>query len=234
MKNTNDYNSRKMNNIVVFTKYNLISSYLKVLLETRNASINISGFAGSSDELFKLISNKKPDVILICLLEDELDNVEVIPKLLENADDSKVLILMSPNDNLDPTNLLKLGVAGIVGAEQKEEMLIRAIKQVAEGGVWLNQKIIAQLLGSGNHSGSNHSKDKGLFENDALTARETEVIKEIGKGFPNKEISKKLFISEATVRHHLSSIYGKLQVEDRLNLVIYAFRNGIINLSDKD
>lgn len=223
-----------MSDIVVFTKYNLINSFLKILLETKNASINISGFAKSSDELFKLLTNKKPDVILICLLEDELDNVAVIPRLLENADDTKVLILMSPNENLDQTNLLKLGVAGIVGTEQKEEILIRAIKEVTEGGVWLNRKIIAQLLGSGNHSGSNHSKDKGLFENDALTARETEVIKEIGKGFSNKEISKKLFISESTVRHHLSSIYGKLQVEDRLNLVIYAFRNGIIDRSDKD
>lgn len=234
MENIGNYTSRKTINAAIFTKYDLINSYLKLLLETKNSLINISGFAKSDKELFKLIPNKKLDVVLLCLLEDELENIEVIPKLIENAPDTKVLILMSPNETLDQTSLLKLGVAGIVGAEQKEEVLIRAIKQVAEGGVWLNQKIIAQLLGNGNNAGNNHSKHNGLFENDALTNREFEVIEEIGRGFTNKEISNKLYISEATVRHHLSSIYGKLQVEDRLNLVIYAFRNGIINRPSKN
>ena len=234
MENSSSFISRKTINAAVFTKYDLVNSYLKLLLETKNSLITISGFAKSDKELLKLISNKKLDVVLLCLLEDELENIEVIPKLIENAPDTKVLILMSPNGTLDQTSLLKLGVAGIVGAEQKEEVLIRAIKQVAEGGVWLNQKIIAQLLGNGNSSGNNHSKHNGLFENDALTGREFEVIEEIGRGFTNKEISNKLYISEATVRHHLSSIYGKLQVEDRLNLVIYAFRNGIVNLPSKN
>lgn len=215
--------------VVVFTRYNLIQSYLKVLLETKYEPINIVSFVKSTAELFKSVAKTPPDVVLFCLLEKgELENIEVIPELLKIASDTKVLILMSPDNSFDQINLLKLGVAGIVGTEQKQEVLIRAIKQVADDGVWLNQKIIAQLLGKGNNSGNSSSNHKGLFENDALTARELEVIAEIAKGFPNKKIASSLFISEATVRHHLSSVYGKLQVEDRLNLVIYAFQNGIV------
>ena len=176
-----------------------------------------------------MVSKSSTSIILICMTEEsEAEFVKVIPELLAIAPESKILVLLPPTGSGDQTELLKLGISGIVGAEQREEVLIRAVQQVSEGGVWLSQKIIAQLLSNGDKPKLNGSNNRSSLGNDSLTARELEVIKEIGKGFSNKEISDKLFISEATVRHHLSSIYGKLQVEDRLNLVIYAFQNEII------
>lgn len=231
MIGNNGSNSPGKINIVVLTKYVLVHSYLKLLFQTKNRSINTVSFVKSTDELLDLVSDKKFDVILFCLMENEMENIEVIPDLLKAAPDSKILVLMSSSDVVDQTKLLKSGVAGIVGFEQKEEVLIRAIQQVAEGGVWLNQKIIAQLLGNGTNPKNDDLKNKVPFANDPLTPRELDVIGEIAKGFTNKEISNQLFISEATVRHHLGSIYGKLQVEDRLNLVIYALRHGIVEHS---
>ena len=128
---------------------------------------------------------------------------------------------------MDQTAALKLGVTGIVSANRSPRVLIRAIKQVSEGGVWLNQKIIAQLLDNNNGLDNEKAKRNGFFKDNDLTSRELEVIEMIAQGMNNKDISNKLFISEATVRHHLSSIYSKLNVDDRLNLAIYAFQNGI-------
>lgn len=215
--------------VTVLTKFSLNFSCLRILLKAKSRSINTVNFVGSSEELLKLVSKSSTSIILICMTEEsEAEFVKVIPELLAIAPESKILVLLPPTGSGDQTELLKLGISGIVGAEQREEVLIRAVQQVSEGGVWLSQKIIAQLLSNGDKPKLNGSNNRSSLGNDSLTARELEVIKEIGKGFSNKEISDKLFISEATVRHHLSSIYGKLQVEDRLNLVIYAFQNEII------
>jgi DNA-binding NarL/FixJ family response regulator len=109
-------------------------------------------------------------------------------------------------------------------------MLVRAIRQVAEGGVWLNQKLIEQLIGGTQNGHNGNGKANGFedLKTDDLTNREREVVEMVGRGMNNREIAKRLFISEATVRHHLSSIYSKLHVADRLNLAIYAYREGII------
>lgn len=228
----NGNSSRKTINVILFTGYKLVRDQLGFLLETKS-EIVVKDYASTPKELLQKCSKLKPDVVLFCLMEDEVENVEIMPKLFETSPQTKAMILSTVNGKLDQTKVLKLGATGIVGANQKEEILIRAIRQVAEGEVYLNQQLIAQLLGKekGSENGSNghngDSKHRGLYENDPLTNRELEVIEVIAKGLTNKEISKQLYISEATVRHHLSSIYSKLHVEDRLNLVIYAYQYDI-------
>lgn len=232
------FSSRKTINVILFTRYKLVSCHLRLLLENKS-EINVQDLASTSDELLRKISENKPDVVLFCLMDDEIDNIEVMPQLFKISPDTKVVILSTQNGDLDQTKVLKLGATGIVGAHQKEEVLIRAIRQVSEGEVCLNQQLIAQLLGNGtkengDSNGSNgNSKHRGPYKNDPLTNRELEVIKVIARGLTNKEISKNLFISEATVRHHLSSIYGKVNVEDRLNLVIYAYQHNIVGRGEE-
>ena len=161
-------------------------------------------------------------------MENEGKNIGLMIDLLEVAPNIKTVILSSPNNSLDQPSALKLGVTGIVGTNQNTRTLIRAIRQVSEGEIWLNHKVIAQLLDNSFNSTSNGKyKNKGLLRGDDLTKRELEVITMIGLGLNNKEISKKLYIGEATVRHHLSSIYSKLNIKDRLNLAIYAYQQGI-------
>lgn len=221
--------------VIVFTKYQLVRQQIRLLIESKS-EIVVQDFASSAADLLEKAAKTKPQVVVFCLMEDEGDNTEVIPELLQVSPETKAIVLSSQNGRLDQKKVLKLGATGIVGADQKEEVLIRAIRQVSQGEVFLNQRLIAQLLD--NRSGGNSDTDpdgrhRGLFKNDQLTNRELEVIEEIAGGLTNREISKKLSISEATVRHHLSSIYGKLQVEDRLNLVIYAYQYGIIERSDE-
>lgn len=235
MKSTS-FNSRKPISVILFTKYKLIRSQISFLLENKS-EIKIQDFAATPDDLLKKSAKKHPDVVLFCLMDDEIESIEVIPAFFEKSPDSKVIILASQNGKLDQTKVLELGATGIVGVHQREEVLIRAIRQVSDGEVCLNRQLVAQLLGNGSKSKSNHNGSekngdhRGIYKNDPLTDRELEVIKVMARGLTNKEISSELFISEATVRHHLSSIYSKLNVEDRLNLVIYAYQHNIVRAS---
>ena len=219
--------SHKVIKVLIRATYNLVQSYLQLVLESDD-ELKAIDTASTDAELINKVLHSKPDVILICLVENEGQNIEFLPDLFQVAPQSKVVVLSCPDSLLDQTAALKLGVSGIVGANQNARVLIRAIKQVFDGGVWLNQKMIAQLLRNNHNSDNGKSKRKGLYKNDDLTVRELEVIKMIALGMKNKDISTELLISEATVRHHLSSIYGKLDVDDRLNLAIYAFQQGLI------
>jgi len=221
--------SHRKTKVSVLATYALVRSSLQLLLES-DRELRILDLAGTASELIEKVSRNKPDVVLICLVENEGKNINLMSDLLKIAPQTKAVILSSPNSLLNQTSALKLGVTGIVGTNQSSRTLLRAIRQVSEGEVWLNHKVIAQLLDNSFNSSTNGKyKNKGLLKGDDLTKRELEVITMIGLGLNNKEISRKLYIGEATVRHHLSSIYSKLNIEDRLNLAIYAHQQGIIS-----
>lgn len=205
--------------------YELIHSYLKILLEN-DRDLEVIDIVNSDEQLIEKLSQNKTDVVLICLMEDEGRNLTFLNEVFNSVPKSKVVILYNPNSSFDQTEALKLGVTGIVGTNQSPRVLTRAIKQVSEGDVWLNQKLIAKLI-SGNDNIESNKNGGGIYNDDELTAREIEVVEMIALGLKNKDISDKLYISEATVRHHLSSIYSKLNIDDRLNLAIYAFQKGI-------
>ena len=221
--------SHRKTKVSVLATYALVRSSLQLLLES-DRELRVLDVAGTVLELMEKVSNNKPDVALICLMENEGKNIDLIADLLKIAPKTKVIILFSPNSLLNQPSALKLGVTGIVGTNQSPRILIRAIRQVSEGEVWLNHKVIVQLLDSSFNSTSDGKyKNKGLLRGDDLTKRELEVVRMIGLGLNNKDISKKLYIGETTVRHHLSSIYSKLNIEDRLNLAIYAYQQGIVS-----
>lgn len=230
MKTPDFKNLRKQIDLAVITKYDLQHNCLKLLLENKSSNINFVGSIRLPGELSKMAVISSIDVVLLNLVEDDIENINVIPELIKDNPNTKIIVLSPPDSAVDLTKLLKMGVAGIVSCDQKEEHLIRAIQQVAEGGVWLNQKLMTKLLNNGSSNGNNGSQKIGLYANDLLTEREIEVVEEITRGISNKEIAESLSISEATVRHHLSSIYGKLELDDRLNLVIYALKENIVSL----
>jgi DNA-binding NarL/FixJ family response regulator len=219
--------SHKKTKVTILSTYKLVGDCLQVLLDS-DRELAVLDIVGTSSELIQKVAQNIPDVVLICLMDDEGKNINVIADLLMVAPQTKLVILTTPNSLLDQPEALKLGVAGIVGTNQNFKTLIRAIRQVSEGEVWLNQKLIAQLIGGNFYAMNGKSKTSELYKTDDLTNREREVVELVGRGMNNKHISKNLYISEATVRHHLSSIYSKLYIEDRLNLAIFAFQQGIV------
>jgi two-component system nitrate/nitrite response regulator NarL len=117
---------------------------------------------------------------------------------------------------------------GLVLKERAAEVLLEAIAKVHAGEVWLDSLLLASVLSKTAPPQAKRPADPEEVKIKALTAREREVIGMIGKGLKNQAIAHRLCISEATVRHHLTSIYAKLTVGDRLELAIYAYRHGLV------
>lgn len=227
MDNFFNNNSRQKIKITILATYSLVRQSLEILLNDER-ELTVLDAVGTTADLLEKVSVRKPDVVLLCLMDNEGKNINVLNKLFKVALETKVVILSSPNSSLNQPEALKLGVTGIVGINQNSRSLVRVIRQVAEGEVGLNQKLLSQLLDNNFNEQNGKRKNKRFTKGDDLTNREIEVISLIGLGMNNKDIAKKMFISEATVRHHLSSIYGKLNIEDRLNLAIYAYQQGIV------
>jgi DNA-binding NarL/FixJ family response regulator len=139
------------------------------------------------------------------------------------------LILVT--DTIDPLvhqQAVGEGVMGVVLKSQQPEVLIKAIEKVNAGEVWLERSMIANVLSRLSRNHQPNRIDSEMDSISQLSNREKQVLQLIGQGYKNKKISTQLCISETTVRHHLTSIYGKLGVTDRLELLVHAHRYGLV------
>lgn len=214
--------------VLLIAKYPLLQEGMKLLIES-DKDLIVTATRSITDSFGGSAKVPDSDVALICLANG--DRVEIISSLLRQSPGLRVVVLVEAADLDSQAAALKLGAVGIVYKEQNPPLLIAAIKQTYNGETWLNQILLRKLLDKGKSSGKNVQKLSYQRDIESLTARELEVIQLIGEGLKNKIIAERLHISEATVRHHLSSVYGKVGVDDRLNLVIFAFQRGLLKLS---
>lgn len=210
----------------IIADHRLVRESLSSLIQD-NPDIKVATLCGLGSFPLELDGS---DVTVIYLETHE--SVQIVRDILEIHPEIKVVAITDGEDLDSSTQALKLGAVGIVRSDQSSKLLIEAIRRSFKGETWLNQALLSNLLKNGDSASVKTSGSKAGQALESITRRENEVIAMIGKGLKSKAIAKRLCISEATVRHHLSSIYGKLGVDDRLNLVIYAFRHGLIPLSD--
>jgi DNA-binding NarL/FixJ family response regulator len=118
---------------------------------------------------------------------------------------------------------------GIVLKEHAANQLLKAIMKVYEGEAWIERTMMASMIREFNKP---ELVDPEVIKIESLTDREREVIALIGEGLKNKQVGERMFISETTVTHHLSSVFSKLDVSDRLELIIYAFRHGLAKMPE--
>lgn len=166
-----------------------------------------------------------PQVLLVCtdILGEEFD---LLPGMKKVSQHTRVLLLTSRKDSEFLESLLRRGVSGVFQLEAPVQYVPRAIRTVNQGGLWFERSVTERMLGDLLQNGNG----KGNNKTPPVSAREQEVIELICQGLRNKEVSERLHISEATVSHHLTSIFRKLEVEDRVSLVIHAVRNHLVSL----
>jgi two-component system nitrate/nitrite response regulator NarL len=185
------------------------------------------GEAGGPNEGLEIVACHKPDIILLKL--DPIGNLslEIIRQLSKASNRSRIILLSRLDEAPVHLRAVQEGVLGVVLKTQPPETLIRAIQKVHAGEVWLERSMIANLL-SGMTNYQQLIKQDPVTECIAqLSPRERKVIQLIGQGSKNSHIAKELCISETTVRHHLTSIYSKLGVSDRLELLVFVHRNNL-------
>jgi len=197
-----------------------------MLLESQ-PGITVVGEASTCADALALATSTQPDVIVLDLDLGGENAVESIPMLLRTAPDTRILILTGVRDPEVHRQAIRHGALGLVFKEKAVETLLQAITKVRAGEVWLEPTMIARVLGDLTRPHSSPQPSPEAAKIASLTEREREVITLVGEGLRNKHIAARLYISEATVRHHLTAIFAKLDVSDRFELAIYAYQHGL-------
>jgi DNA-binding NarL/FixJ family response regulator len=197
---------------------------LRALIETRSGLV-VVGEAGVGDEAVDLARQETPDIIILDLDGDANEALRLVPELLAASDRSRVLALTNEADSELVHRAVDHGVIGLVLKQQSPQTLFKAIERIALGEAWLDRSVTAGLLVRLSRAARENRLEAAPLE--ALTKREREVVALVASGLRNRQIAARLYISDATVRNHLSSIFGKLGMSDRRELMIHAYRHGL-------
>ena len=215
--------------IFVLEKYEISRKGICLLL-SQQKEFEVVGDTGNWEQALTMIQHEKPDVVVVGLGPEENERMDLLPEIPNAADSAKILIITEANDREFHRKAVRLGASGVLSRDKSANMLVRAITCVSEGEVWLDRFTTASLIRELSPGKRVVKQDPDERKIASLTDREREVIQEVGKGLKNKQIAEALFISEITVHHHLTSIYSKLEVADRFELLIFAYRNRLAEL----
>jgi two-component system, NarL family, nitrate/nitrite response regulator NarL len=210
--------------IVLIDNHVILRDGLKSLICTREG-LTVVGEASGPAEAITLVKKEQPDVILLGVEPNDGKVLDVLPQLVAVSSESRVLVLSASTDSDVHRRAVLLGAVGVVTRDKPANILLKAIERVHAGEAWLDHNTMASVLTE--FSPRKKKIDPEEHKIATLTEREREVIKQVGEGLKNKQIAERLFISDSTVHHHLTSIYSKLDVSDRLELFIYSYRNGL-------
>jgi len=173
-------------------------------------------------EGFEVPVNGSADIVLV----DQDDDAPTIRDIRAQYVEARVLVVTARMDNESSAQLVRDGAHGIVSKGRTGDHLIAAIRKVHAGEMWVDRVVATTLMADLQRPGRRNDADRARIA--SLTARERDVVNLVGEGLANKAIAERLSISDNTVRHHLTSIFSKLGVTDRLSLVVYAFKHKVV------
>ena len=187
--------------------------------------IEIVGEAIDGDEVVLLLNHCRPDVLLLDIKMEKINGLQVLPQIVGQYPQLRVIVLTAQINQAESVKAIKDGARGIILKHAASEFLIKGIRKVLEGELWADTSTMTRVV----ESLSQKYRGERDSEKDRkeLSPREKEVVSLVASGSRNKEIANKLFISEQTVKTHLSNIFQKLELNDRLELALYAMRNGL-------
>ncbi|MDR7857311.1 response regulator transcription factor [Tissierella sp.] len=212
--------------ILLADDHRLIREGIKQILELEDDFIVI-GQAGDGEEAFNMVTTLMPDVILLDINMPKLNGIETLRKFKDLGIKSKIIILSIHEDKEYIMKTLKLGADGYILKDSCADILIEGIRNVARGEKYIQQSV-AKLLDESHNSDGYCSINLAKIK--SLTKREYEVLILIAEGLNNKDIAVRLYISEKTVKNHVSNIFRKLDLNDRVQAAIFAYKNDIKKL----
>lgn len=203
-----------MISVYIVDDHPFVREGLKTYLST-DPEIRIVGEAGNGEAALSALGELDPDVAVIDLHLPKMSGVEIIKAIKESQLHTQVIILSSFCEDEEIIDAIDAGALSYLLKDSSPEKLLEAVKAAQRGEPILHPRIMKKLI-------QRISKKEPLIE--ALTSKEEEVLRELVKGKSNKEIAADLYISETTVKTHVSSILQKLQVKDRTQAVIKALK----------
>jgi len=185
--------------------------------------------ASDGEEAVKLASELKPDVVVMDIVMPKVNGIEATRKIKEIAPDTAILILTAYDDEEYVLGLLDAGAAGYLLKSARGRDLVGAIRAIRAGESVLHPNIIARLLKRATVTVVKENKAQGL-----LSERESEVLRLVALGMSNKEVAEKLFLSQRTVKAHLTSVFNKLNVASRSEAIVKGLQWGLVALEDTE
>lgn len=199
----------------------LVREGLRSLLAT-DPELTVVGDCADGDEVIHQIELNRPDVVVMDIRMKRVDGATATANI-RAVDGPPVLILTTFDDDESLAAALRAGAAGFVVKTARGEDVLRAITDVANGDAWIDPSVAGRVLGAYRDRTPHEPPDLT-----ALTERELDVLKVIGRGLNNREAADALFVSEATIKTHLGRILAKLGLRDRIAVVVFAHDHNII------
>lgn len=212
--------------ICIIEDHAIVRAGIRMLVESEPHIEVISEAATASEALSAI--EEVPDVILLDISLRAENGLTLLPQLLRDFAPAKILVLTAIEEVETHLFAMEAGASGVVLKEQAPEVLVQAIEAVCSGEPWIGRALSAAAI----HKLVRVTTQKTKMDPEAekiatLTPRERGVIEAVTRGWNGPRLAAELGISEATVRHHITSILGKLEVSNKLELAVYAFHHGL-------
>lgn len=208
--------------VLIADDHALMRQGLKQILELEE-DIEVVGLAVNGEETIRLAQQLKPHVILLDINMPQMNGIQALRRLKDLGTDSKIVMLTIHEDKEYLFETINIGASGYVLKDAESSSLVKAIRDVYNGESYIHPTLASTLVKEFNRNG----KIEDECKRSSLTRREYEVLILIAEGRNNKEIADILFISEKTVKNHVSNIFKKIEVNDRTQAAIYAYKHNI-------
>ena len=214
--------------IALVQRHKLLREGLRALIESWSG-LQLVAETDTPDDVFNIVREQKPDIILIEVGPQENDAaLSLLAALRDGNSHTRPILLADSKESPILIRAVALGAMGVVLKDQPPNILENAIRKVHTGEVWLERVLTATALREMAGGNGSTQADPDAAKIATLSKRELEVVALVCQGMHSESIGKQLAISEATVRHHLTSIFHKLALQNRLELVIFAFNNALV------
>jgi two-component system nitrate/nitrite response regulator NarL len=210
--------------VLVANGHGLFRDGLRGLLEA--GGFKVVGETADGEAVVSMAEKTRPDVILLDLTMPRQDGIEVLRRLSAAEIPARTLLMMSSTEKTQVVRALKMGAYGVIPQEATSEGLYESIRCIMSGQYWVGQDDLSDLV----KALREESNPKGALRQRrfGLTPRELEIITLVVAGYSNPGIAKKFSISEQTVKHHVSNIFDKLGVSNRLELALFAVNHRLV------
>ena len=213
--------------ILIADDHAIFRDGLRKLLEAE-PGFTVVGEAADGSEAVMLAVRLQPDILLLDLAMPRTPGLDALPELASACPNLRTILLTAAIERPQVAKALQLGARGVVMKESATQLLLKCIRTVMKGEYWVGREGVTDLVQYLREGARDTRQKEPLRKDFGLTAREMEIVAAIVGGYTNRDIAQKFSISEDTVKHHLTNVFDKLGVSNRLELALFAVHHRLV------